>query len=66
MNKFELTPEQVKKFKEWKKPKGDMIDKVGCAGGAYIFKFIPTGIGTIIEVECIDGDKLDLTEWDDF
>ena len=63
---FKLTKEQEAKFETWHKEKGDMIDKVGAAGGAYTFCFTHTGLGIIETVKCVDGTELDLTDWDNW
>lgn len=39
----------------------------GAIGGAYMWKFTSTSMGTIIKVEnCASGDVLDLTNYDDW
>ena len=58
---FTLSTEQIEKFREWKK---DKVLPQATIGGAYTFCFTPTGIGDFITVTCIDGTKLDLTEYD--
>ncbi len=58
---FVLSSEQMEKFKEWKK---DKVLPQTTIGGAYTICFTPTGIGDFVEVRCIDGTKLDLTEYD--
>jgi hypothetical protein len=58
---FVLSAEQMEKFKEWKK---DKVLPQTTIGGAYTICFTPTGIGDFVEVRCIDGTKLDLTEYD--
>lgn len=57
---FELTQEQTKQLNKWKKslPKSPYV---GTIGGAYTYKFIPTGLGLIVTVERIDGYSIDLT-----
>lgn len=64
--KFELNKEQMRKYRKWQSKKGDMINLVGCAGGAYSFCFTMTGIGTIVEAKCVDGTSIDLTDWENF
>jgi len=63
--KFELSEEQLAKFKEWNKSHNCNAAS-GAIGGKISFKFIPTGLGIIEEVECICGEKLSLTEWEDW
>jgi hypothetical protein len=58
---FVLSAEQMEKFKEWKK---DKVLPQTTIGGAYTICFTPTGIGDFVEVRCIDGTKLDITEYD--
>lgn len=60
---FTLTPEQVSKFREW--AKGKVIPPTAI-GGAYTICFTPTGLGDIVEVRCVDGTKLNLTDYDTF
>ena len=60
---FNLTPEQVIKFREW--AKGKVIPPTAI-GGAYTICFTPTGLGDIVEVRCVDGTKLSLTDYDTF
>ncbi len=58
---FELSTEQLTKYNEWREEKKKTL-KSTAIGGAFTFCFTPTGIGEIVEVQCIDGAKLDLTE----
>jgi hypothetical protein len=60
---FSLSAEQVKKFKEWKK---DKVLPQTAIGGAYTICFTPTGLGDIVEVRCVDGTSLSLTDYDTF
>lgn len=59
---FELTPEQIEKYKTWRKtlPKKDY----GAIGGGVWFMFCPTGLGDIVKVRRDDGAEIDLTEID--
>ena len=59
--KFELTEGQLEKFKEWDSTH-DCDGAAGAIGGKVGFKFIPTGLGMIFQAECICGEKLQLTE----
>ena len=61
---FVLTGKQFKKFVDWKNEKG-YID-AGAVGGAYTVCFTPTSLGDIVSVKCIDGTKIDLTDYDSF
>ena len=57
--KFELTPIQVAKLKEWQK---EIKAKHGLYG-QYKFSFTPTGIGTVVEVHSELAEiTLELTE----
>lgn len=60
---FNLSVEQVKKFKEWSKEK---VIPSTAIGGAYTICFTPTGLGDVVEVRCVDGTKLELTDYDTF
>lgn len=60
---FQLTENQIKKYKEWK----DHCDTyAGAIGGRHSFVFTPTGLGECVEVRCICGEKINLTEVDDW
>jgi len=59
---FTLTVEQIEKFRQWKKDKKTL--PITAIGGAYTICFTPTGLGDLVEVRCVDGTKLDLTEYD--
>jgi hypothetical protein len=60
--KFQLNEDEIAKFKEWKK----LLKKLPPAaiGGSYTFCFTPTGVGTSVTVVRIDGQKIDLTDYD--
>jgi hypothetical protein len=60
---FDLSPEQVEKYQEWKKAKKDSLPQTAI-GGAFTLCFTPTGIGVFCYATCIDGTKIDLTEYD--
>jgi len=60
---FSLSAEQLRKFKEWSK--GKFLPQTAI-GGAYTICFTPTGLGDIVEVRCVDGTKIDLTDYDNF
>ena len=60
---FTLSPAQVSKFREW--AKGKVIPPTAI-GGAYTICFTPTGLGDIVEVRCVDGTRLSLTDYDTF
>lgn len=63
--KFELGAEQVKKFEEWRVTRPKKYS--GAAGGRYTFSFTPTGLGESVTVtDYFGGDKLDLTDYDNW
>jgi hypothetical protein len=66
---FEISAQQLEKYYRWK----DTLPKVpeghfGAAGGGYWFKFIPTGLGTILIAGREDVPELDidLTDYQNF
>lgn len=59
---FTLSESQTIKFINWRNKILQKKDKhITAIGGAFTFKFTPTGIGTIVSVKGY-GKKLDLTE----
>lgn len=60
---FKLSAEQMQQYNEWRKEKKKTLPQA-TIGGAYTFCFTPTGLGDFVEVTCVDGTKLDLTEYD--
>jgi hypothetical protein len=62
MRTFELSDAEEAKFEEWRLEK-KKTKKLTTTGGSYTFQFTPTSIGTVIEVLCSDGTKLDLTDY---
>jgi len=67
--KFELNEKETERFNKWKKtlPKLDE-GYFGAAGGGYWFKFIPTGIGTVVVAGRSDVPDMDinLTDFDNW
>jgi hypothetical protein len=61
--KFELTPEQIKKYEEWRKTLPKRYE--GAIGGATQFIFTPTGVGDGVKVKYFEYE-LDLTEYDNW
>ncbi len=59
---FRLSPSQVKDFKDWSK---DKVIPSTAIGGAYTVCFTPTSIGDFVEVRCVDGTVLNLTDYDE-
>lgn len=60
-HKFELDDEQNKKVEEWR---NHCSERGGYNGNRVTFSFSPTGLGMIVSVECVCGEKLDLTDFD--
>lgn len=70
--KFELSEEQIQQVKEWDNPKtghkcslkpNDYSEKYcGAVGGHLKYTFIPTSIGTFVEVKCACGEMLDISD----
>jgi hypothetical protein len=60
--KFELDEEQVKKYQAWRKK----LKKLPPAtiGGGETFCFTPTGLGTAVTVKRVDGEEINLTDYD--
>lgn len=62
---FSLDTKQTASYYEWlAEHKKQCKRKAGAIGGADTFSFIPTGLGTLVEVSCICGDKINLTDTD--
>lgn len=65
--KFELNKVEEERWEKWKKTLPLISDKTfGFVGGGYWFKFIPTGIGTLVYAGRLDVPHLDidLTDYD--
>ncbi len=58
---FGLSAKQYKAFSDWKNSLPP-LDVIPAAGGAYCFKFVPTGLATHVEIERIDGKKISIKE----
>jgi len=66
---FELNDNQIKRYNEWKNKLPRISEgHFGAAGGGYWFKFIPTGLGTIVIAGRDDVPEMDidLTEYKEF
>ena len=63
MISFELTEEQEVKLAEWKAKQEYASVTIG---GAFTYKFTPTGIGTMLIVKCVNGNSIDLTDYDNW
>lgn len=69
MRIFELSATQIEKIKQWDNIKTGHecnVSKRGDITGARLsYRFIPTGLGDVVRVECKCGAELDVTEdWD--
>ncbi len=60
---FGFTDEQLKKYLEWNH---DCDIDSGCIGGNISFEFTPTSLGNCVVVQCRCGERLDLTECEDW
>ncbi len=58
---FELTKAQTQQYNDWV---NHCDTPAGTIGGRISFVFTPTGLGTCIEIQCICGEKLNVTEYD--
>lgn len=38
----------------------------GAIGGAYTWSFTPTSLGTVVTIKCSCGEKIDVTDYDDW
>jgi hypothetical protein len=65
---FELTKEQVEKYKKWNEEhkKVCKLNERSTIGGRLTFQFTPTGLGVIESVQCACGEKLELTDINDW
>jgi hypothetical protein len=59
---FELTEDQVRKFRAWQKTKPSKY--LGAIGGHYSIQFMMTSIGCFASATCWDGTEIDLTDYD--
>lgn len=61
--KFEIDEKQIEQFKKWdKKHRKKCSTEAGAIGGRLEYIFTPIGLGMIIEVRCLCGEKIDLTD----
>jgi hypothetical protein len=66
---FELDEVEIKKYEDWKKTLPEIPNNYfGSAGGGYWFKFIPTGLGTLVSAGRDDVPEMDidLTNFDNW
>jgi archaellum component FlaG (FlaF/FlaG flagellin family) len=66
---YEISEKEMEKFNNWRKKKiadngGEFY--AGTVGGAWSFIFTPTGIGVIVEGRCMDGETINLTDFDNW
>jgi len=76
MNMFTIDDKQATQIKKWKKEHKCSLrtsDRgieeeiyVGAIGGAITYCFTPTGIGIIVEAKCACGEKLNVTDFEDW
>ena len=62
---FEISDDLYSKSIEWKqshKLKCRIGNYPTAIEGRYTYSFTPTGIGTFIDIQCVCGEKLNLTE----
>ena len=61
---FSLSKEEEIKYLKWLKKHNKKCPNVyvGAIGGRITFSFTPTGLGPITTIKCECGEKLDLTE----
>lgn len=68
---FDLNDDQVHNFNVWllehdKKCKYAHSENCGAIGGRLTYKFTPTSLGIITTVDCVCGDKCELTDFDNW
>lgn len=63
---FDVTPEQQKRINEFIKEQDKITGGYyGAIGGGTIYKFIPTSLGVIFNVEnSVTGHMIDLTDYE--
>lgn len=62
---FEITGEKLKKLEEFKAKHDDCLEKYPDVAGALLeYRFIPTGLGMVVTVQCSCGEELDLSDLD--
>lgn len=62
---FKLDEDELEKIHIWKKNHTCSYNNdMPTLGEKLTYKFTPTGLGNIIEVKCICGESLDLTEYE--
>lgn len=69
MKSFEIHPDEHQLFVKWDeehKPVCPLKGNVGAIGGRLTFRFTPTGLGPITSVKCACGEKITLTNFEDW
>lgn len=64
---FVLEEKELKKYLEWREKHiktCPLYMNDGAIGGRESFKFIPTGLGVIIKIECGCGGGIDVTDYE--
>ena len=62
---IQLTPSQVQKFEEWKKSFSE-LPYIGATGGHFGLEIIFTSIGEVIIGKSWGGEKIDLTDYENW
>lgn len=60
--KFELSKDEEKLVRDWEVSHNCKERNKSCCGGEITFCFIPTSIGTAVDVQCICGATLTVRE----
>jgi hypothetical protein len=65
---FTVPDEQADASRKWRKEHNKVckIEDVGAIGGKFTWSFTPTSLGCILVLKCICGEKLDLTDYDNW
>ncbi len=65
MIRFELNDTDEKRLKKWLELHRDKFHS-GAKDALISYRFTPTGIGTVIVVECRCGEEFDLTRYEEW
>jgi len=67
---FDLTENQTKILNKWNEKHRVVCkyshENAGAIGGRLTFRFTPTSLGMCVSVKCVCGEKIDLTECDEW
>lgn len=66
MGNFILSPEQDMEISEWRNNHDCTQEDVGVIGGRITFCFTPTGLGVVKVIKCACGQRLDVTEYEEW